>query len=512
MDDQTSMSATANAAMWKGSVLRDGVPHRCPFNPAGMNETQCLDTGGANVERNKNGCCGTQRGSVEFEPCSFKARRCVVCLEQGRRGLKANAVVNVERGTCEEHEIPEGKIPVRIPATPGRRGATGGGFAQFRAEQPASRRPQEPAKRPALNVPPAGNGTAKVDVPEPLRAKDVLTDTPNSVPVKQLLQTTAPAPTDSMPPSPSVPGAAEQGAGRPLKIPLSKLLRYEGQPRRYFNKAEIAELADDIQLNTQETPNRVFPTVGRPGFYTLIGGERRWRAYQLIAERTRTDPLVDCVLSDIADARDHFRKAFRDNIKRKDYIPRDEADAYKHMYDDCPAATHEEKVLELMREAGKPKKHIENYLLVAGLPEEVKDLMNPDLLDKQLVYILALEIARSTTDRDLRIKLAKEISQDCLALPQARLHIRRETGHSNFGGSGRDRRASDDYSAFKAVLTGARTRLDRIKETWDVAGVYETRPQPAADREKDSVLINEMITELQELLKKVEGHSKAKKV
>jgi hypothetical protein len=280
---------------------------------------------------------------------------------------------------------------------------------------------------------------------------------------------------------PAASQVIEQGAGKPLRVPLSRLRRYEGQPRRYFNSRDIA--------------------------FTLIGGERRQRAYKLIARRMGTDPLVDCVLGSVKDAKDHFRKAFRDNIKRKDYISRDEANAYLQMYNDCEAETHEEKVLELMREAGKSKKHIENYLLVAGLPEEAKDLMTPDLLDKQLVYLVALEIARSTTDKELRVRLAKETSQQCMGLQPARLYIRRQTGHSNYAGVGRPRRESDEYQAFKTTLANIRNRMTNMKENWDIGGIYKVRPKAVADREGDAALIKEMIAELQGLLVQVEGRA-----
>lgn len=465
--------------MWKGGTEPTSFPHLCPLRQIGTSKDGCIELGGANLERNQQNCCGTFRGSIKFEPCNSSNRRCVVCLEIGRRGIKANVVTNVQAGTCDEHTNGIIAEPVRK-----------------KAQLPV---PADPHLRAHPGVTLSRGISAARDGPKPVAP------TPTQrVPVAPSIQ----APEQAQPPPKPVLVSVEvkdQGAGRPLKVPLSKLLRYEGQPRRYFNKVEIAELADDIQLNEQETPCRVFPTPGKPGYFTFIGGGRRERAFHLIAQRTKTDPLVDCVLGTVKDAKDHYRKAFRDNIKRKDYIPRDEADAYLQMYKDCEPETHEEKVLELMREAGKPRKHIENYLLVAGLPEEAKDLMNPDLLDKQLVYLVALEISRSTKDSKLRIELAKETSQQCMGLPQARIYIRQKTGHSNYGGTGRLRLAADDYQAFKTTLSSIRTRMDNMKENWDVVSLYKARPKPAVDRERDTAMIREMIAELEELLKRVEG-------
>ncbi|MES2202842.1 MAG: ParB N-terminal domain-containing protein [Patescibacteria group bacterium] len=298
------------------------------------------------------------------------------------------------------------------------------------------------------------------------------------------------------------------GAGTPLLVPLSKIRPYKGQPRKYFNKKEIAELADDIQLNKQETPSKVFAIADEPGYFEQIGGGRRYQAFQLIAERTGLDPVVECVLGTVKNAKDHFRQAVRDNVKRKGYIPRELADAYQQMYNDSELTTHEEKIYELMREMGEPEKHVVEHLLVASLPEEAKDLMNPDLLDKHLVFKVALQIARSTIDPALRVRLAKEASEQCMPLDRARIYIREQTGHTAYGQSGRPRVAADEYAAFRRALGGVKDRLGKVQETWDVVGLYQARSKPEADRQEDAAIIREMIAELEDLLKKVSEPSK----
>ena len=91
------------ALEWKGSSERKSFPHICPYRTDGMDKHGCLDISGGSVEKNAEGCCGAVRGMVRFAPCNADTRRCIVCLKLGRRELKANAVSNVERGTCDEH-------------------------------------------------------------------------------------------------------------------------------------------------------------------------------------------------------------------------------------------------------------------------------------------------------------------------------------------------------------------------------------------------------------------------
>ena len=110
----------AIAAMFKGGVEATSNPHVCPLNPEGADPKKCIALSGKNAELNKNNCCGTQRGTLKFGPCNHKHRRCLVCLEMGRKDISANAVDNVEDGTCLEHAIDHSaeRREVRIPADP----------------------------------------------------------------------------------------------------------------------------------------------------------------------------------------------------------------------------------------------------------------------------------------------------------------------------------------------------------------------------------------------------------
>ena len=93
---------------------------------------------------------------------------------------------------------------------------------------------------------------------------------------------------------PALAGAdSEQtGLGRPLPVRLSRIERYENQPRRYFDQRGLEELADSLVERGQETPVKVCRHSARPGVFVLIGGERRWRAFGIIRERTGKDVRV----------------------------------------------------------------------------------------------------------------------------------------------------------------------------------------------------------------------------
>ena len=112
------MNEQPHPADWSGASDRTSEPHRCPYRLKGAMKRECIeDLSGKSVGLNSNGCCGTWRGSIYYAPCNFVARRCRKCLDEGCRGAKANAVIDVDNGLCEEHaNVAETEI--RIPADP----------------------------------------------------------------------------------------------------------------------------------------------------------------------------------------------------------------------------------------------------------------------------------------------------------------------------------------------------------------------------------------------------------
>lgn len=97
--------AQLEANQWRGSVQPSGFPHICPYRQSGMEISDCIETSGRSIPLNQGACCGTQRGAIRFAPCNSQARRCIKCLEVGRRGSKANVVKDPATGRCEEHSL-----------------------------------------------------------------------------------------------------------------------------------------------------------------------------------------------------------------------------------------------------------------------------------------------------------------------------------------------------------------------------------------------------------------------
>lgn len=238
----------------------------------------------------------------------------------------------------------------------------------------------------------------------------------------------------------------------------------------------------------------------------LIGGERRWRAYGIIRDRTGKDPLVDCLIDTVDDERHHFRKAFLDNLQREDLVPVDEAAAYKRLYDeepalDRPGPSHSAKVARIAQLSKKSLTHVENYLALASLPPDVKKLMDPMRpREERLLVSAAVDIARSTSDPGLQLTIAKESIERNLDIVEVRTLISVKTGRSGYGIGGRMRRPSDDYKIFKIFLGSVVGRMRRIKFGMDFQALYAERDDDVGDRRRDAVLIREIIGHLNGVL------------
>src|SRR3989344_2351651 len=304
------------------------------------------------------------------------------------------------------------------------------------------------------------------------------------------------------------------GYGQPLMVKLSRIMRYDKQPRRYFNPSDIDSLARDIVANGHKTPCKVCKYSRERGIFVLIGGERRWHAFHKIVEWGQTDraiaeawgadPLVKCFIDAIHDEKHHFREALLDNLRREDLIPVDEAAALQRLYGDSEAKSHAAKMQEIADLIGKSDTYVENYLFMDSLPGEVKVLMDPGRKEGRLTTTAAIDIARSTRDAALRIAIATESVERGLGITDTRGLIAVRTGQSGYGIGGRLRKTSDDYKVWKSFIGRTFTHARRFHQQLDLNSLYATRDSEKMDRAYDGAELDtviKLLTELREQLR-----------
>ena len=151
-----------------------------------------------------------------------------------------------------------------------------------------------------------------------------------------------------------------------LLVPIEKIFRDENQPRKEFDPEKINELAQSIKKNGLIQPliliKRNYDT------YTLVAGERRWRA----AQSANLKILPSLLLPEDLD-KDEI--SLIENIQREDLKISEEAQAYQRLIDKNNY-THE----NLAQIVGKSRSHITNLLRILNLDKYFLSLLNKGII------------------------------------------------------------------------------------------------------------------------------------
>jgi len=107
-------------------------------------------------------------------------------------------------------------------------------------------------------------------------------------------------------------------------VPLDLIYPNPDQPRKFFPKEALEELAQSIQEQGLIEPLVVVP---RGGKFMLVAGERRWRACQVVGLETVPVRVIK------ADDQQVAEMALVENLQRQDLTPLEEARAFKEMLD-----------------------------------------------------------------------------------------------------------------------------------------------------------------------------------
>ena len=171
------------------------------------------------------------------------------------------------------------------------------------------------------------------------------------------------------------------------------------QPRKDFKEEALSSLAESISQHGLIQPIIVRPTIG--GGYTIIAGERRWRASRL-AGLTE----IPVVVKD-SDEQTLMEMALVENLQREDLNVVEEALGYKALIDEF-GMTQEEvaakmaksrsavtNILRLLNLREKELTALRNSLITAGHARALLPVEDMALRDK--MFELALEGANVRT-------------------------------------------------------------------------------------------------------------------
>ncbi len=180
------------------------------------------------------------------------------------------------------------------------------------------------------------------------------------------------------------------------------------QPRSFFDESGLDDLAESIRAQGVVQPIVVTPK--DDGKFTIIAGERRWRASQRAGLEE-----VPVVVREIANDQQLLEMALVENIQRADLNPIEEAEAYRTLADSFDISQE-----EIASRVGKGRTTITNALRLLRLPREVQDLLREGRLtagqgrpllaipdQEQQVELAERAVNEGLTARDLEALVSK---------------------------------------------------------------------------------------------------------
>jgi len=187
-----------------------------------------------------------------------------------------------------------------------------------------------------------------------------------------------------------------------LSVSISNLVANKFQPRTYFDKEKIEELAQSIKQNGLIQPIIVRPH-SEEGVYEIIAGERRCMAAQNAG--LHEVPVVVLKINDVQ----ALELAIVENIQREDLNVIEEAKGYDRLMKEF--SYDHEKLADFM---GKSRSHISNTLRLLTLPEEVIKMVDEGKLTAGQVRPLvgrynAKEIANSILKEKLSARSVENL-------------------------------------------------------------------------------------------------------
>ena len=152
-----------------------------------------------------------------------------------------------------------------------------------------------------------------------------------------------------------------------LTLPISDVESNSSQPRKYFDDAALAELADSIRQHGIIQPLTVRKLAS--GYYQIIAGERRWRAARLAGLSEVPVTVIE------ADDRTAAELAMIENLQREDLNPIEEAAGYKVLIQQYHMTQE-----EAANRVGKSRSAVANVMRLLDLDPAVQKLVENGLL------------------------------------------------------------------------------------------------------------------------------------
>ena len=190
-------------------------------------------------------------------------------------------------------------------------------------------------------------------------------------------------------------------------IDINKIEPNSNQPRKNFNEDKIHELAESIKQHGLIEP--LIVQKGKKGFYTIIAGERRWRA-----AREAGIKEIPVIVKDYTDQQ-VMEIALIENIQREDLNAIEEAEAYERLIKDFNL-----KQDEVAERVSKSRVAVTNSLRLLKLDPRVREMIIEDKIKSGHARTLL-----SVTDPEEQYRLAVMIFDNSMSVRETEKMVKK---------------------------------------------------------------------------------------
>ncbi|MFR5061138.1 MAG: ParB/RepB/Spo0J family partition protein, partial [[Ruminococcus] torques] len=243
----------------------------------------------------------------------------------------------------------------------------------------------------------------------------------------------------------------QSGAPQVVMIPLEKIEANPEQPRKVFDDEGMEELTGSIKEYGVLQP---IILKDEKDIYTIIAGERRYRAAQL-AGLSKIPAIVKNM-----ETKEASLIALVENVQREDLNFLEEARAYKKLMEDFELTQG-----EIAEKVNKRQSTISNKIRILALPEKLQEQLIANKLTER--HARALLKLKDDDDRDqvmervivnnLNVKQTEKLIDDVLEKKEAALRKRRKI----------------NYISYKIYLNTIRKAFNQIKEMEENAKIIQ---------------------------------------
>lgn len=214
----------------------------------------------------------------------------------------------------------------------------------------------------------------------------------------------------------NAPAAAPESAVAVAALPLTHITPSPSNPRKHFDEAYLAEMAETIKSHGILQPITVRPNpqhkAGKP-IYEIVVGECRWRAAKIAG--LADIPAFWRELSD----RQVLEIQIVENLQRRDVHPLEEAEGYDRLM-----KTHGYQAEQIADKIGKSRSYVYGRLKLCALHKPAREAFFAGTLDAST----ALLVARINGEKEQK-RAVKEVTEGYGGRPMSYRDAQRHLRH-----------------------------------------------------------------------------------